>query len=233
MFQSVLGLVGKLVRTITLRRVLTWAAAGFISIIGITIYENRKIVFSDFFSENVINPYGTTFQVGTETRDRIEEIVNRFDDIVGIMVMSADLRLNEAHTLHFYSKSTQFVVAHDASQRRGNDIIPIFTNLEENNAEMVKAVNGEFGCVAFDRSLMGRLYPQLSDEIKQVCRASIPSYYGHFSGYLTVFLRVEDTFENGIRLNQRQAVEKLATDIYFRDVLTTTKRIEDQPKPLK
>ena len=226
MSQAIIALLSKLVTTISLKRVLTWAAAGFFGIAGFTIYENRAVLFESYVDEDVVNPHGLTFTVGAESQARIMELVKLYDSFAGIAIMSADLRLNEARTLYFHSTDYSLNQAYENSVKKGSDAIPLFTNLEDNNLEMVKAINGEFSCIPFKLSIMGKVYPELAKEIKQVCRSSIPSYYGHFSGYVTVFLRTDEPLTNSLSISKRQNIEKLATDIYFRDVLTSSRRYQ-------
>lgn len=213
------GFITKLVRTITFSRVLVWSFTAVTVMSLYTFYENRAKLLAYFTAPDVTSMVGVTFTVGQETQSQIQTIVNGDPRIAGIAVMSTDLRFNEAKSVFFYGNEPTLRQVYDQAARAGSDRLPLFTSNDENNAGIIKLINGQFTCVKFETTLMARIYPELRNTIKALCRSSIPSYYGYFSGYVSAFMLEVPNPER--ELQYKLIIEKLANDVYFRDVLTT------------
>lgn len=213
--------IAKLVRTISLNRVLVWSFTALMAIAFYTVYENRTKLLSFISSPAPTNMVGLTFEVGKTTRDQLKNIVEGEQRIVGISVVSTDLRLNEARTLYFFGDEIVVSNVFDRTMQAGSGRLPLFTNNDESNSQIIKLINGQFTCVGFTKTLVSKIYPELGDSIKSICRSSIPSYYGYFSGYVEVYVSESPSVER--ELQYKLFVEKLANDIYFRDVLETQK----------
>ncbi len=96
---------------------------------------------------------------------------------------------------------------------------PIFSTQEESNAEAIQLINGEFTCTSFSKTPVARLIPEMANTVKTTCRISIPSYYGYFSGFITIFL---ETAPDTVQQEQIKLIfSSLATHIYFKDVIPT------------
>lgn len=211
--------ITKLIRTISLNRVMIWTLSSVLAILFLTIYENRTRILATFTAPEISNIVGLVFTVGPDTQLRIKEIVDAEPSITGIMISSADLRLNESRILSFYASDVALRRANETSMRVSSGRIPLFTNMDVSNAAIIQLINGHFACVPTTTTLLGQLYPEITASNKAACRASIPSYYGYFSGYVTFFL--SEMPSNAKEAQVKLIIEKLANDIYFRDVLTT------------
>jgi len=209
----------KIIRAISINRVLLWGAAAMLALVLYTVYENRGRISAAALTPRMSNPVGLTFSVGDETRMAIESKVKGDPSVVGVAVMSADLRLNEARSVFFYGDDAALNAIDKSARIAGNNSIPMFTSDERHNSATISLINGHFGCMKFSEMLLSKIYPEMNSSVRVVCKSSIPSYYGYFSGYVAVFLSSE--LGPGQEDQLKVVIEKLATDIYFRDVLTT------------
>lgn len=217
------GFISKLVRTITFNKVVIWSLTALLCISLFTIYENRSKILGWFAAPEIANMVGIVFSVGAETQIRLTDLVHKNPTIVGASVMSADLRLNEARSMFFTSDEGTLSELGDRSNQVDSNRLPLFTSADDNNTDIIRLINGQFTCSPFSSTLEAKIYPQLSTAVKSVCRSSIPSYYGYFSGYLQIYL--SETPNSEQQLQFKLIVEKLANDIYFKDVLPT-QRVE-------
>lgn len=223
----VIGLATKLVKTITLAKVLVWSIALIIGIAGYTAFERRADLFDVSILSGPVkstNEVGHAFTISKRTEDQIKEMVNNDKDIVGLGVFSADLRLNIRKKVYLFATNT----ANDTPEQKLATLnavqLPLFTKNEENNRQIVKLINGEFSCVPYSTTILAKTAPILNRTVVSVCRASLPPYYGYFSGFLTIYLTDDPDVERQLRL--KSALETLAAEIYFKDVIPTSKKIE-------
>jgi hypothetical protein len=217
----------KLVRTVTLSRVLMWVVATALALALYTVYENRGRISAAALSPRMSNPVGMTFNVGEESRLVIEAKVKGDPSVIGIAVLSADLRSNEARSVFFFGDDPLLNSVDRNARVAGTNSVPMFTSDELHNTTTIRLINGQFTCQKFQDMLISKIYPDLGTSVKAVCKASIPSYYGYFSGYLAMFLTSVPSTAQEEQL--KVVVEKLATDIYFRDVLTTQHQNDSKP----
>lgn len=223
----VTSFVSKLVTAITFKKVLLWSLAGVLLVIAYTAYERRADLFeATSFGQSTMspgNPVGTIFVVGDTSKKKIEAFVKGEKNVVGFAVVSADVRLNVRNMVFFLADPT---VSNPALLAPLSSIahLPLFTKNEDNNRQMIKLINGEFTCAAYNTTLLSNVAPTSAREIVTICRASLPPYYGHFSGFVTVLLNTDPDIEELLRL--KNGIEALATEIYFRDVIPTSKRVK-------
>jgi len=214
----VIGFATKLVKTITFSRVLLWTLAAIVGIAAWTSYEHRDELFqaSPLARPTGGNIVGETFKISDETKARVKQYVKDDEDIVGLSILSADIRLNTRISLFFFGDGLDAA----STQARVIDRLPLFTRNDDNNRQIVKLINGEFNCAPYDTTTLAHAAPDLNKDVVTICRASLPPYYGHFSGFVTVFLRTDPDVERQVRLKNQ--LEQLATEIYFRDVVPTS-----------
>lgn len=216
----VIGFATKLVKTITFSRVLLWTLAAIVGIAAWTSYEHRDELFqaSPLARPTGGNVVGEVFKISDETKTRVKQYVKDDEDIVGLSILSADIRLNTRISLFFYGDGIDGSNA--PARAQVIDRLPLFTRSDENNRQIVKLINGEFSCAPYAESTLAHAAPDINKDVVTICRASLPPYYGHFSGFVTVFLRTDPDVERQVRLKNQ--LEQLATEIYFRDVVPTT-----------
>ena len=217
-FTFLAAFISKVVRTISLNRIMVWAVTALIFITAFTIYENNDTVLSYFTKQTVVKHGDESFSVGIETQNEVQALVAGDRRIVGVSIMSADLRLNEAKTVYFFGDSAELnntkIRAEYSSSR-----LPMFTGNEDNNKDIIKLINGEFTCVPFEKTLQAKIYPELSTVVRAMCMSSIPSYYGYFSGFVVAYISEPPSDER--QLQYKLFIEKLANDVYFRDVISS------------
>jgi len=216
-----LNLIKKIMNNVTLSRVFMWVLALTSCVLFYTLYENRIRVFELVSEKAITNPVGLTFSAGEITREVITRLVNSDKTIVAIGIMAVDLRLNEAKTIFVFSNNETLKRIGAESRQSGTFRVPLFTNIDDSNADVIRLINGQFTCSKFESTLRSRIYPDLKLSIKMICRSSIPSYYGYFSGFIEVYLKDVASPEQQQQL--KLMADKLATDVYFRDVIPTQK----------
>lgn len=211
------SLITKIFNTLTWRLALLYMVASLLGVVGYTVYEMRARIFGPLLltTQNA----STTFAISKRTEVSIRDAATDLPWVAGVAVMSADLRLNEARTVFYINRlgiPDQF-----SSIKK----YPIFSNQEDSNITAIQLINGEFSCVEYNKTSIRSLAPTLSDSVKSVCRISIPSYYGYFSGFIIIFLGVEpdSTQQQQIKL----IFSSLSTTIYFKDVLSTQRSTLD------
>jgi hypothetical protein len=211
--------ISKLVRSLTAGRVILWSLIGLCSIVLFTAYENRNQLFSKFVDSPVINTSGLMFSVGPETKNSITAITLANRDIVGIGVLNVNLRQNESTYIYLSTSNKALAIVQPEGSHTA---FPSFTNLQDGNEEIIRLINGQFSCSKFAGSLLSKIYPELDAQVAFTCKSSIPSYYGYFSGYIVVFIKNPLSLERESQL--KISIEKLANEVYFRDVLPTQHR---------
>lgn len=220
-----IGFLTKLIKTITLRSVLLWSLAAMATVVFYTAFEHRDEIFhtSGHQSGRAGNPVGLEFTIGQTTKDAIKIFVESDSDVVGVGVLSADIRLNSRKSIFFYADSVDLKSA-SPPQVLAVARLPLFTNNLDNNRQVVKLINGEFVCAPYLSSQLAKAAPDLNPGVITICRAGLPPYYGHFSGFITVFLNSDPSVDEQVLLKNR--LEALATEIYFRDVVPTSRKVQ-------
>lgn len=219
---SAFSLAAKVLSVISLKKVAVWTFAAIVLLFGYTLFQNRASIYKYVTSEAVV-PTPTTvvgFTVSTLSQDRVKQLIDVDGLITAIIVLNADLRNNRRLPIFWYSDDP-FVQKTLDMQFANNYGIPLFSSEEKNNENIVGVINGEFSCSAFADG-NSALYPGLGTRMPTVCRASLPPYYGQFSGFLTVSLNRVPTPDELIAL--KSMILGLATEIYFRDIIPANKK---------
>lgn len=217
--ERLFSLLGKVVQTISLKKVAIWTLAAMFSIVVYTAYENRATLVNLIVhgkKPDVVS--GTVpFIVSETSRNRVKAMIGNDDIVNAVIIMNADIRNNRRVPLFWHSEDVNVQKQLDSlfADRFGG--LPLFTSDEKNNENIVGVINGEFSCGPYSQGGNTTVYPGLQNRFLFICRTSLPPYYGAFSGYITVALnRVPEPAEL-----DKLKVEtlNLSTDIYFRDVL--------------
>lgn len=207
------SLITKIFKTLSWRMTILYIATLFFAVVGYTAYEMRDHVLSPLLRGPQQNA-SMTFSTSKGTEREIQEAMKDLPWVAGVAVMSADLRLNEARTILFVPRSEEF-------SQLSIKKYPIFSNLEESNIAAISLINGEFSCGSYAKTPISALAPR--SDVKSVCRISIPSYYGYFSGFITIFLDADpdETQREQIKL----VFSSVSISIYFKDVLSTQRAL--------
>lgn len=223
---SVISLAAKILNVISLKKVGIWTFAAIVVLLGFTIFQNRAVIYAAVTSAPVVETPTTLipFTVSPTSVDRVKQLVDGGGLINTIVVLNADLRNNRRIPIYWYSNDPVIQKSLD-TQYVSRFGIPLFTAEEKNNENMVGIINGEFACSPYVEGNSG-LYPGMETRMPSVCRASLPPYYGQFSGFLTISLSRSPTPDEVINL--KSTALALATEIYFRDVVPANKKLTGQ-----
>lgn len=223
---SAFSLTAKILSVISLKKVAVWTFAAIVILFGFTVFQNRTKIYAAITSAPVVETPSTVipFSVSQTSQDRIKQLIDADDLVSTVIVLNADLRNNRRIPIYWYSDDP--VIQKTIDTQYANKFgIPLFTAEEKNNENMVGVINGEFACGEF-ASGNSTLYPGLGSRMPTLCRASLPPYYGQFSGFLTVSLARAPTPDELVAL--KSTILALATEIYFRDIVPANKKLTGQ-----
>jgi len=223
---SVISLTAKVLSVISLKKVAVWTFAAMVVLTGFTVFQNRTAIYAAITSAPVVETPSTIvpYTVSQTSQDRLKQLIDGDDLISTIIVLNADLRNNRRIPIYWYSDDP-FVQKTLDAQFVSKFGIPLFTAEEKNNSNMVGVINGEFACNKYSEG-NASLFPGMESRMPTVCRASLPPYYGQFSGFLTISLNRVPTPDEVIAL--KSTILAVATEIYFRDVVPANKKLTGQ-----
>lgn len=213
-----IGLLAKIVRTISFTRVVIWLLTATIGIVGYTFFEHRNDLIDatkKFGAERV----GISFKISNQSLLKIQDLVKNNNSIVGVVVIAADLRLNLKTVVAYegYDKNNNQIVTSDSLRR-----LAFFNKSEDNNRQMVHMLNGDFFCLPFEHSQLKYVLFNTNSAATYVCSVSLPPYYGNFSGFISVLLNAGPDLN--LQLDLKNRIDILSTEIYLRDIATTYNR---------
>lgn len=220
------SLLAKVIRIISLKNVAIWTFAALVVLIGYTFFENRAAIVSYIVNGRQADAPATgSFVVSTSSQARVKQVVDVDDLVNSMVVMNADIRNNRRVPLFWYSDDTSIQKTLDSSFASRYGGIPLFTAEEKNNENIVGVINGEFACSPYEAGNQS-LYPGMAARMPVVCRASLPPYYGQFSGFVAISLNRQPTPDELVALKAETL--SISTEIYFRDVIPANKKITGQ-----
>jgi len=217
------SLLAKIIKVISLKNIAIWSFAALVVLIGYTVFENRAALVSYFVNGPAIDaPSITGFKVSTPSQARVKQLVDSDDLINSIVIMNADIRNNRRVPLYWYSDDTSIQKSLDAYYTGRYGGIPLFTAEEKNNENVVGVINGEFACSSYADGNTA-VFPGLQNRMPFICRASLPPYYGQFSGFIAISLNRVPSPDELIVLKSETL--NISTEIYFRDVVPANKKL--------
>lgn len=184
-----LSLAEKIIRVISLKNVVIWSTLTFSVIVGYSIFENRADILQFMTQRPSAAIASTGFTVTSAVRARAQRFVDREDLVVGMVILTADIRNNRRIPVYWYSDDMFVTKQLDNIFNGRFGGVPLFTSDDKNNASVVSAINAEFTCTSFGESGMTILFPNLSNRFPVVCKVSVPPFYGKFAGYIIVALQ--------------------------------------------
>lgn len=191
------------------------ALVTFACIFSLTFFEHRASLLAAFNAADAA-PQEVNLVLADDTKKKIEELVIRSPDINMVMIINADIRVNQRDMVYYFTDdpAIDFIVKNYMKIRSAKQ--PIFSADEKINAQMVAAINGEFGCYKYEDSGTNILLPKVGQYTAAICRISLPPYYGEFSGYLNVMLTHMPDAE--LQSEVRIEAVRIATEIYFKSI---------------
>jgi len=214
-FKKALPLIFNFISWATPKRVIMLALVSFVSILSLTLFEHRSSLLTAFNTTESA-PREVSLLLADDTKQKIKELVIKSPDINTIMIINADIRVNQREMVYYFTddSSIDFIIKNYLKIRSAKQ--PIFSADEKNNAQMVAVINGEFGCYKYEDSTTNMLLPKVGQYTAAICRISLPPYYGEFSGYLNVLLTHMPDAE--LQSEVRIEAVRLATEIYFKSI---------------
>lgn len=212
-----LSLATKIIKVISLRNVVLWTSAALVGLVGYTTFETRAAIINYIVNGPEAEvPASPGFALGETSRQRVKQLVDSDDLVSGAVVLNTDLRNNRRLPIFWYSSDIGLNKQFENLFGGRFGGIPLFTSDDKNNNTVVSMINGEFSCGTYAEVGGGSLFPGLANRIPYLCRASIPPYYGQFSGYIALTLTRQPMAEELDRL--KSETMNISTDIFFRDV---------------
>ena len=151
----------------------------------------------------------------------IENILSRSrDNIAGIQILSVNFTQNSRTTSYFgfndeiLKKAVEYYVSRKVSST------PLFNSDPINNKRIVDLINGNFTCTPFNDTFAAIAYSQARGHVATICSVSIPPYYGHFSGYMNIYLRKAPSVSDTEFI--KQLSRELSLMVYENDIIKTS-----------
>lgn len=207
-------LAGKIISWITFKKVFLLALIALVSIMLLTLFEGRKTLIGLWGNDDT-SPVEIQLNISSSMKKRFETLVIRSDEIVGVTVVSANLRTNQRTTIHWFIDDAVVEEAYTEFIKTRGAITPIFNTDQNNSEQMVSVINGEFSCSKIEDTPSFRVVPRLVSRVSNVCRIGLPPYYGDFNGYVSFLLKKPATDQDEIRV---EAV-RLANDLYRESIV--------------
>jgi hypothetical protein len=217
------SLLTKVIKVISLKNVAVWTFAALVALVGYTIFENRAAIVSFIVNgPEADSPTISGFKVSSSSQARVKQIVDVDDLVNSIVVMDADIRNNRRVPLFWYSDDTSIQRNLDTYFAGRYGGIPLFTSEPKNNENIVGVINGEFACSPYEAG-NAALFPGMASRMPFVCRASLPPYYGQFSGFVAISLNRVPSPDELIALKAETL--NISTEIYFKDVMPAGRKV--------
>ena len=202
--------IKRFLQWVTFRRVILLFLAALVWIFSYTLFENRSEFIK--FSESSIPLISKhePLKISSQTERLINKIVEENSDISFILVVDADMYRNTRMVVDWASFDPVVFVEIESFLNKNGFKAPLLGQNNIDNAAIIRAINGEFNCGESTDSL---IVSNISKYIKQVCRASIPPYYGNFTGYVAIGINKKLTPER--TANVRRIAVELSSAIHF------------------
>lgn len=216
LLDKLLPLAGKMIRVISLRSVIVWALTGLISISCLAMYEYRDDILKKLFEAPSAQVRTVpTIAISNSTKSHIRQFVDREDLVVGMTILSVDIRNNRRIPVYWYSDDATVQKQLDSLFTGRFGGLPLFTSDDGNNTAIVSAINAAFICSPYHENGAAVLYPGFEFRFPVVCNTSVPPYFGQFAGYIAMTLNRKPS---EIELDFLKAeTTNISNEIFFRD----------------
>lgn len=137
---------------------------------------------------------------GPEMEANIKVFVNDNPLVVSFELVDVDLMANTRKVVWFYSDDVALTRMHDQSNI---GTTPWMTGDQENISRQQSVINGNYNCVAIDKTRLPLSIPGVLDHARHICIVGVPPEFGKFSGYAATWLTREPTEDELARLIER------------------------------
>ena len=202
--------------------ILTWdkvfLLVVFIFILALTwgIYENKDTIYGFMKQQRIETSVPQLKSLSKITIEEIDNLVRKSELIVGLTVTLADFQKNQRIVVYRNDELPEMkkLIATYRSKSMGN--LPLFSDDVDNNHYIVSLINGEFICLPFAKSTLGKIIPEASPFVNTICYNGIPASYGKFTGIISIQLSRQPT---NTEIDQVRVITRsLATAIFDRDL---------------
>lgn len=208
------SLLGKIIRVISLKNVIIWVLTAIVIVVGVTLLENRHTIYKRMTDGGDVIQTGAVLRVSETSQNHAKAVVDNTEVVSAVVVWNADIRNNKRIPVFWFSNDMGLMKQLDTFYT-ARPHFPLFGNDLANNENIISIINGDFACTPYARGNASS-FPSLAVRTPWVCRASLPPYYGQFSGYVTLSLSREPTADEVTAL--KGDTNGIATEIYFRDI---------------
>lgn len=211
--EAIFAFVENLIDLLTLRRVSLLSLLSSICIVLFVMFENRAAIFATLY-KSAERTALIEWSLSNESKAEISNLTSIHP--VGIVMLSdVDLKKNRRTVKAFYARDAE-IDKQLQSEISKVSSIALFDFDAKNTEQMVAMLNNEFLCVPTIDVVYNKIFANLSDRFPITCAVAVPPFFGEFVGYITIIL-----FDTPSQLEVdalKIEANKLAVDIYFRDV---------------
>lgn len=182
--------INRLLKVLTWRKIVQLVT--LLGIVGITyaVWDSRaKIYTSSGTKSNTAISQLSNFRLSKSSIDFLDISISKNNIIIGIQIYNVNFKKN-TRSIAFLS-TTDLKLRSSYNAYENNKIIdmPIFTDTQAHNQQIINLINGEFSCATLVDTSAFDYYGDIRVSMPYVCYISIPEYYGRFAGYMEVYLR--------------------------------------------
>jgi hypothetical protein len=194
--------------------------------VGVFAFQQRTPIIQSLTSKKIFLRNEDTAPPSSKSAEQLQEFMDKHDRIVAIDVVRVNFEKNERQTTWESTKMPEI----ESTWRVTEGVkFPMFTDNTVANGRIVSMINGQFVCTQTKETLSGRLHPIITQFSPTACTVPIPPGYGDFVGWINIYLNEQPTFAQLKTLEQ--LAEKVARDIYERDILKNSFKRQGMQNP--
>jgi hypothetical protein len=177
---------------LTVKRIGISALALSVILSFYTVYENRQNIFEKAKAVTM----GSDFKVSPPNVEQ-HAIVMRFmaihPEIAFMTLIDADPVANRRTVIHrfFNDGSLESYFAKVDKERPGSGDGPLFSDNEQNNAQVLAIANGEFLCSETKGGILEKQFPSVAKDIMKSCRVPLPPAFRKSGGWFAMHLKAD------------------------------------------
>lgn len=172
---------------LTYKRLFISVIAGVVGITGITLWENRQMVFENR-TINYVGDY--PLEAPSESTSKmVQAYVSSRPEVLLVSLLDANPVTNSRNVVHRWYGNQQTMVEVESAVEKNPDVGngALFNSNQENNTQVLAVLAGEFYCAPVSGILL-TAYPELAKRVKYSCRAPLPPAYGKATGWFAIHL---------------------------------------------
>jgi hypothetical protein len=217
MFDKLIENLPKIMRAMTLGRVMATAFLAVVFVLCYILWDGRQLIVDKVMVSGITKRSGASIVAMEETRAEVIRAVERSPLIIGVQLVNVNFSANTRSTAFFFSERKGLQDRVNASLDALVSPSPaLIKNDLENNMRLINLMAAEFICYETKVTLLARIVPDLALSAPYMCSISIPPYEGNFSGYLNLLLERAPGADEVTEL--RSIARLLAHSIYDREL---------------